>query len=55
MIDNNRVTIFFLVPRFVVNNHTERLVGIVCYFKHIAVLGQKHVGEKTQRPSAYII
>ena len=36
--DNNRMNIF-LVPRFVINNHTERFVGVVCYIKHIAVLG----------------
>ena len=34
---NNRVNIF-LVLMFVINNHTERFVGIVCYIKHIAVL-----------------
>ena len=38
VIDNNMVNILF-VPRFVINNHTERFFGIVCYIKHIAVLG----------------
>ena len=38
VIDNNRVNIF-LVLRFVINKHTERFVGIVCYIKHIAVFG----------------
>ena len=37
VIDNNRVNIS-LVPMFVINNPTDRFVGIVCYIKYIAVL-----------------
>ena len=46
MVIDNRVNIF-LVLRFVINNHTERFVGIVCYIKHIAVLGTT-IGEFSQ-------
>ena len=60
VIDNNWLNIF-LVLRFVINNHTERFVGIVCYIKRIAILGTMSflnpatLGEKTQRSSANII
>ena len=46
VIDNNRVNIFLGV-RFVINNHTERFVGIVTYIKHIAVFGIT-IGEFSQ-------
>ena len=46
VIDNNRVNIF-IVLRFVINNHAERFVGIVCYIKHIVVLGTT-IGEFSQ-------
>ena len=46
VIDNNRMNIF-LVPRFVINNHTDRFVGVVCYIKHIAILGTT-IGEFSQ-------
>ena len=46
VIDNNRVNIF-LVPRFVINNYTDRFVGILCYIKHIAILSTK-IGEFSQ-------
>ena len=47
VIDNNRMNIF-LVPRFVINNNTERFVGVVCYIKHIAVLLSTTIGEFSQ-------
>ena len=52
VIDNNRVNIV-LVLRFVINNHTERFVGIVCYNKYIAIqsvsfLNPATLGEKTK-------
>ena len=41
MVINSKRVSSFLVPMFVINNHTVRCVGIVSCVKHIAILGTK--------------